>query len=302
MKKRECRHVTRLNSDASALSDDSVTPCYQRTLTTMVGRHTIPEADITITQHLPPQDDDSAQDFSMSFAIPPQADASNLLDQNYDDFFSGPGFVTLSTPVLPRHLANTTQSVRKIIQTIQSPAVLPGLNLTRTPPTDSTAEFKPPEHRPELEEAHISHHSLPFLSPRKKPPTGPPKTTSAVNTTSIVDPGPSRPSGTTSRSNPDSKIYDGLTSNAAPSMAATTKASGKRPSIQSLPTSGPSHHSSNLQGTQIPRLPPKTAAQKANKVPAHPRGNTGVKSNRKTSKSRGGDGPDCETATCVSRI
>ena len=237
----------------------------------------------------------------MSFAIPPQTDASNLLDQNYDDFFSGPGFVTLSSPVLPRHLANTTQSVRKIIQTIQTPAMLSGLNLTRTPPTDSTAEFKPPEHRTELQEVHTPHHSLPSLSPRKKPPTGPPKTTSTANTTSIVDPGPSRPSGTTSRSNPDSKIYDGLTSNAAPSMTAiiTTKASGKRPSIQSLPSSGPSHHSSN---TQIPRLPPKTAVQKANKVLAHPRGNNGVKSNRKASKSRGGDGPDCETATCVSRI
>jgi hypothetical protein len=49
----------------------------------------------------------------MSFDIPPQADASNLLDQNCDDFFSGPGFVTLSTPVLPRHLTTTALCVKR---------------------------------------------------------------------------------------------------------------------------------------------------------------------------------------------
>ncbi|KAF9786897.1 hypothetical protein BJ322DRAFT_684234 [Thelephora terrestris] len=254
----------------------------------MVRRHAIPDADVTITHHLPPQEDDSTRDFSMSFAIPAQADASNLLDQSYEDFFSGPGLVTLSTPVLPRHLANAIQSVRKPTRTIQTPPVLSDLNFARTLTTDPTTELEPPDYRTELQEAHIPHHTLPSLLPRKRPPTGPARST--VNTTSIVNPGPPRPAGTTSKSNPDLKIYNSLTSNSALSTTPilTTQASGTRPSIQSLPT----------HDTQISHQPPKTAAQK-NEVLAHPRGNTGVDSNRTTSRSRGGDDQHCETATCT---
>lgn len=237
----------------------------------MVGHHATSEADVTITHHLPPPEDDSTQDFSLSFAIPPQADASNLLDQNYDDFFTGPGFVTLNTPVLPRRLANTMQSVRKVVGAIQTPAVLSGPNLGQTLTKNASTRLDIPNYRAELQETHISPHSFPSLSPSTTP------------TGSTLDPGPPRPSDTTSKSNPDSKIYDGLISNTTPSVSG----------------SDPSRYSKNPQDAQISRQFPTTAAQKKNKA----RENTSARPNRSiTSKSRSGGGPNCETATRVSHV
>lgn len=130
----------------------------------MVDRHATPAADTTISHHLPPPEDDSTQDVSVSFAIPPQADATNLLDQNYDDFLSGPGLITLSTPVLPRHLANTTRSVSKMAGTIRTRAVLSSPNLGQT-----ATELDPPNCRTELEETRMLLNSPPALSPSTKP-------------------------------------------------------------------------------------------------------------------------------------
>ena len=289
MKELGSGHVIRLNSDASP----SQVSCCQRTLTTMVGRYATLEADLTITHHLPPPEDESTQDVSVSFMIPPQADASNLLDQNYDDIFSGPGFVTLSTPVLPRHLASAAQPVHKVTGTIQTPAVLSGLNLGRTLTKNSTTELDPPNYRTELQETHISGRSLPSLSPSIKP------------STSAVDPGPPRPNHTTPGSIPDSKIYDGPTSNTTPSTSniITTESSGTRPGIQSLSGSDPSLHSTNPQNAQISRQFPTSATQMKYKAPAKPRENASVKPNQITLKSRSGGGPDCElTATRVSHV
>ena len=286
MKRLGSAHVTKLNSDASP------PPCRHQTLITMVGRYAIPEADVTITHHLPPPEDESStQDLSMSFTIPPQADASNLLDQNYDDFFSGPGFVTLSTPVLPRRLANTTQSVRKVAATIRTPVGLSSPNLGQTLARNSTTKVDMLNCRAELQETHISPHSLPSLSP---------------STTSAVDPGPPRPNHTTSKSDPDPNSYDCPTSNTTPlvSSSLTTEASGTQPGIQSMSVSDPSRHSTNPQNAQISRQFPTTAAaqKKKNKVPAQPRENASVKPTQITLKSRSARGPDCETVERVSDI
>lgn len=280
-------HVTRLNSDAS------VTRCYQRTPTTMVGRHATPEADITITHHLPPPEDDSTQDVSMSFVIPPQADASNLLDQDCDDFFSGPGLVTLSTPVLPRHLTNTRHSVRKVAGSIQTPAVVPSTILGQNLPVHSSTELEPSVDKAELQETHIPPRPSPLLSPPTEPftYTDPPTTASVVGTTSITGPGLSRPSDTLSESGRDAKICDGLKSLTALSMASvlTTKATGTQPGIQSTSTSAPSRHSANAQNTQIPRQPPIPAPQKKNKGPAQSRRTVIAKSDQAASKHRSGN-------------
>jgi len=240
----------------------------------MVGRRATPEADTTITHHLPLPDDDSTQDVSMSFVIPPQADASNLLDQNYDDFFSGPGSVTFSTPVLPRHLANATQSVRKVTGANRTPAGISGHILGQTFTTHSTTGLEVPGDRT----------TKPFVS------TGPPTTAS---TTSIADPGPPRLGGVPSGSDPDAKFYDGPMSNLALPVTSviTTKASGTHPGVQSMPTSIPSHHSTNTQSTQISRQHPTPARQKKNQS---------VKSSQATSKLRGGNVLDGETGTPVS--
>jgi len=258
----------------------------------MVGRYATPEADITITHHLPPPEDDSTQDVSMSFVIPPQADASNLLDQDCDDFFSGPGLVTLSTPVLPRHLTNTRHSVRKVAGSIQTPAVIPSTILGQNLPVHSSTELEPSVDRAELQETHIPPHPSSLLSPPTEPftYTDPPTTASVVGTTSITGPGLSRPSDTLSESGRDAKICDGLKSLTAPSMASvlTTKATGAQPGIQSTSTSAPSRHSANAQNTQIPRQPPIPAPQKKNKGPAQSRGTVIAKSNQATSKHRGG--------------
>jgi hypothetical protein len=246
VKKRESRHVTRLNSDASASS-----PCYQRTLTTMVGRHTIPEADITITHHLPPQDDDSTQDFSMSFAIPPQTDASNLLDQNYDDFFSGPGFVTLSTPVPPRLNARE--------------------KATRTPTAAP---------RPVLGPRTCSRTDLELPNGRTPPDSSP-------TLTSIGPPTTAGATGPGSReSDLDERIYNGLKPNTALSIVTT---------IQSMPTSAASCHSTNTQDAQISRQPPIPGPPKKNKEGGQTRGSAGVKPMQATSKPRSGDVPVCKT-------
>ena len=283
--------MTLLNSDASPRDF-----CYyQRTLTTMVGRYATPEADITIARHLPPEDD-SSQEVSMSFVIPLQADASNLLDQNYDDFFSGPGSVTLSTPAPPRHLTNTQRSARKVPETIQTPGVESSRILGQILTTPRTTKLKAPNNRTELQETHIpSDQLLSPLSPPIKPFTsmGPP-------TTSITDPGSSRASGVPSGSDPGANFYDGPKSNTAPSMASiiTTKESGTQPGIQSTSTLDPSHHSTN---TQISSQLPIPAPQKKDKGPAQSRGNVNAKPNRETSKPRGGGGLDCETTpvSCV---
>jgi hypothetical protein len=236
--------VTPLNSDASP-------SLLLRALMTMVGRYATPEADLTITHHLPPPEDESAQDVSVSFVIPPQADASNLLDQNYDDFFSGPGFASLSTPALTRHLANTTQSVRKVAGTIQMPAVLSGQTLTK----NSTTELDPPNYRTELQdERHIPAHSLPSLSPSTKP------------SGSTVDPGPPRPDQTT------------------PSVS--TESSRTQPGIQSMSASDPSLHSTKPLNAQITRQFPTSATQTKT---AQPRGKISVKPKQTASKSRSGD-------------
>lgn len=272
----------------------------------MVGRYATPEADITITHHLPPPEDDSTQDVSMSFAIPLQADASNLLDQNCDDFFSGPGFVTLSTPVPPRHLTNTQRSARMVTEPIQIPAVESGPILGQIFTAPRTIELEAPDNRTELQETHIPSNQLQsLLSP---PPTNPftsmrpPTTVSVVGATSITDPGSSRPSNLSSGSDPGAKIPNGLKSNAAPSMASiiTTKQSGTQPGIQSTSTLGPSRHSTNAQDAQISRQPPIPASQK-DKGPAQSRGNTNAKPSRETSKPRRGGGLDHETTSvsCV---
>lgn len=262
----------------------------------MVGRYATPEADITITHHLPPPEDDSTQDVSMSFVIPPQADASNLLDQDSDDFFSGPGLVTLSTPVLPRHLTNTRHSVRKVAGSIpKTPAVVPSTILGQNlPPVHSSTELEPSVDKPELQETHIPPHPSPPLSPPPTEPftsTDPPTTASVVGTTSITGPGLSRPSDTLSESGRDAKICDGLKPLTAPSMASvlTAKATGTQPGIQSTSTSAPSRHSTNAQNTQIPRKPPIPAPPKKNKGPAQSRVTAIPKSKQATSKHRGGN-------------
>ncbi|KAF9654416.1 hypothetical protein BDM02DRAFT_3106804 [Thelephora ganbajun] len=271
----------------------------------MVGRYATPEADVTITHHLPPPEDDSTQDVSMSFVIPPQADASNLLDQNYDDFFSGPGFVTLSTPVLPRHLTDTRQFVRKVTGIIQIPAVVPGPIPGQTLPTNSTTELELPDDRTELQETHIQPHPS-LLSPPTEPFMSPDPATAAsmAGMTSIMDPGSSRPSDATPKSDLDANFRDGPKSYTALPMASiiTTEASDIQPTIESISTSPPSRHSTNPQNAQISRQPPITAARNNYKGPARSRGNTNVKSNQATSKPRGGDGLDCETTTCVSCV
>ena len=265
----------------------------------MVGRFATPEADITITHHLPPEDD-STQDVSMSFAIPLQADASNLLDQNCDDFFSGPGFVTLSTPALPRHLTNTRRSARKIAGTIQTPAVESGPFLGQTLTTPRTTGLKASDDRTELQETHIPPNQLSSPSPPINPfmSQGPPTAVSVVGPTSITDPGSSRPSDLSSGSDPGAKFYDGLMSNTAASMASiiTTRESRTQPGIQSTLTSGPSHRSTNAQNVQIPRQPPMPVTQKNRKL-VQPRAITSAKSNQETSKPRGGRGQDYETAS-----
>ena len=275
-------------------------PLYQQTLTTMVGQYATPEADVTITHHLPPPEDDSVRDVSMSFVIPPQADASNLMDQDYDDFLSGQGFVTLSTPTLPRHLAGAAQSVRKLTGTIQTPTVPSCPILGQTPPTHSTVHLERPGHRTVSQEAHILPSLLPLtesFSPADLPIAVP-----TVSTPSIPDPGPSRLTDATSKSNPGAKFYNGPKSNPAPSTTSiiTTKVSGKQPGIQSMPTSDPACHSANLQNTQISRQFPVAAAQRKTKVPAPPCGNTSIKSNWTTTSSQVRDGPGCETTTRVS--
>lgn len=234
----------------------------------------------------------------MSFVIPPQADASNLLDQNYDDFFSGPGFTTLSTPVLPRHLTNAMQSGRKASGTIQTPATVSGPILGQTLPTHSTIELELPNDRAESQEKHIPRLTKPFMS------MGPPTIALAVGVTPIPKPGSPRPSGAPPENDPDARICDNQKSNAAPSVASviTTKASGTRPGIQSTLTSDPSRHSSNAQNTQISRQSPTPGPQKKNMGPAQPRGQTSAKSNEGTSKLRGGNVLDCETTTAVSRV
>jgi len=238
----------------------------------MVRRRATPEADTTITNHLPPPEGGSTQDVSMSFVIPPQADASNLLDQDYDDFFSGPGFVTMSTPVLPRHLANTAQSVRKAAGTIRAPAVVSGHILGQTLTTHSTTGLEVPD----------DGTTMPFTS------MGPP-------TTSVADPGPPRLGGVPSGSDPDAKFYDGSMSKTALPVTSivATKAFGTHPGVQSMPTSIPSHHSTNTQNAQISRQPPTPARKKTNQS---------VKSNQATSKLRGENVLDGETGTPVSCI
>lgn len=255
----------------------------------MVGRYATPEADVTITHHIPPPEDDSTRDVSVSFTIPQQADASNLLDQNYDDFLSGPGFVTLSTPVLPRYLANAAQSMRKVTRAIHTPVVLSSPNRDQTQTKGSTTGLELPGYATELQETYISPHSFPPLSPSTKP------------TTSNADPGPPRSGRTSTRSNPDLKIYGGPTSNKTPSVPSivTTEACGTQSSIQSMPAS---HHSANPQVAQISRQFPTTAAQKKNKAPAQPREYTSVKPNQTISKSRSGGGLDYETTAGVSHV
>lgn len=242
----------------------------------MVGGYATPEAaDITITHHLPPQEDVSAQDDSMSFVIPPQADASNLLDQNCDDFFSGQGFVTLSTPVPARHLLSTRDSMRKATQipTAASRPILghPATNLEQS------------NDRTDLPEAHTSP------LPPTKSFTGPPTTASAIGPGS---PGPGEASPKNER---DGRIHNGLKPNTALSKGsiATTELG-----IQSMPTSAASRHSAN---TQISRQPPIPAPPKKNKEPGQTRGSANVRSIQATSKPRDGDVPVCETtATSVS--
>jgi len=287
--------VTPLNSDASPSL--RVSSCYQRTLTTMVGRHATPEADVTITRHLPPPDDDFTQDVSMSFDIPLQVDASNLLDQDCDDFFSGPGFVTLSTPVLPRHLMNNGRSVRKATGTIQTPAVASGPILGRAFTTFPTTELEVSDDRTELQETHTPSPPVnPFIPP------GPPATASVVGTTSITDPGSSRPSDVSSGSIPDTKLHGGPKSNTAPSVTSIiiTKECGTYPDIQSTSTLVPSHRPTNAKSTQISRQPPISAPQRKDKGPARPLGNGGVKSDQAGSKPRGGGSLDRHIIPSVS--
>ena len=253
--------MTPLNSDAST---SRVPRHYQRTPTIMVGGYATPEADITITHHLPPQ-----EDVSMSFVIPSQADASNLLDQNCDDFFSGQGFVTLSTPVPPRHLLNTRDSMRKATQTASRPVL-----------------GHPASDRTDLLEAHTSP------LPPTKSFTGPPTPVSAA---SAVGPGSPGPREASPRNKRDGRIHNGLKPNAALSKRsiATTE-----PGIQSMPTSAASCHSTN---TQISRQPPTPAPPKKNKEPGQTRGGANVRSIQATSKLRNGDVPVCKTtATSVS--
>ena len=288
--------MTSLNSDASL----RVACCYRQTLTTtMVGRYATPEADLTITHHLPPPEDDSTEDISMSFVIPPQADASNLLDQNCDDFFSGPGFVTLSTPVPPRRLADTRRSVSKVTGTIQTPAVSSGPILGRTLTTNPTPELEASDNRAELQETHIPPNPSLLLSPPLRPfmSMSPPMAASAVGT----DPDSPRPDEGPSGRFPGVKLHAGPKSNTAPPVASIiTKASGTQPGIQSTSTSVPSRHSADAQNTQISRRLPIPASRKKEKEPGQARGNTSVKSSRATSKPRSGGGPDCETTTSVS--
>ena len=274
-------HVTPLNSDASVTFISPVSRDYQRTLTTMVGRYATPDADVTITRHLPPPEDDSTQDVSMSFVIPMQADASNLLDQDCDDFFSGPGFVTLSTPAPPRHLSNTRQSPRKVTGSIQPPAAAPSPILEQILTTPRTTEPEAPDDRTELP-------TKPFIS------RGP-----------LTDPGSPRPSCLSSGTDPDTKRCGGPRPNTASSMASvlTTKLSGAKPGIQSASTSAASCHSTNTKNPpQISRKLPVPALQKKDKEPALPRGSINVKPIRETSKPRGGDGLDCETTASVSCV
>ena len=264
----------------------------------MVGRYATPDADTTIAHHLPPPEDDSTQDVSISFVIPPQADASNLLDQNYDDFFSGPGFVTLSTPIPPSRLTNAVQSARKVTGTIQPPAAISGSILGESPTISRITELELTDHPAET---HIPSTSLSSLSQPAKP--GPPPTASVLGTTSIVDPGPPRPSDVPPRSDPGGKFYNGPKPKTALSMASivATKASGTQPDIQSMSTSGPSLHSTNTKNTQISRQPIAAPRKKMN-GPAHSHGNTSVKSNQATSKIRGGVVLDRKTTTSVSCV
>ena len=278
---------------------------YQRTPANMVGHYATPESDITITRHLPPPEDDSAQDVSTSFVIPPQADASNLLDQNYDDFFSGPGFVTLSTPALPRHLTNTLQSLRKVTGP-QTPAVTSSLVFGQTFPKYPTTELELPDDRTELQETHTPSCPSPLLSQPAKQFTsmGPHTSTSLAGTTSIADPGSSRPGNILSESGPDARIFDGLGPNAALSMASTVtaKATGTHPGIQSTSTSAPSRHSTNAQPTQIPRQHPIPASQKKNKGLAPSHGAVSTRPNPTTSRLRSESVPNRETTTSVSCV
>lgn len=286
-------HVISLNLDASLSSR------YQRTVTTMVGRYATPEADITITRHLPPPDDDSAPDVSISFDIPLQADASNLLDQNCDDFFSGPGFVTLSTPVPPRLLANTRRSVRKAAGTIQTPATVSGPFLEQTITTPRTAEFETPEDRAELQETRIPANPSPLPPTEPFMVAGPSTAASMVRATSITNPGSPRPSGVPSGRYPDAKLHGGPKSNTAPSRGsiAITKASGTKPGIQSTSTSVPSR----AQNTHIPRQLPIPAPQKKDEGPTQQRGNADDKSDQAaSSKPQGGDGLDTKATLSVS--
>ena len=241
----------------------------------------------------------------MSFVIPPQADASNLLDQNYDDFFSGPGFVTLSTPALPRHLTNARQSPRKVTGTIQTPAIVSGPIFGRILTTHSTTELEGLNDRAELQETHIPPHPSPLLSPPTNPfmVMDPPRTAPTIGTTSITNPGSPRLSGAESGNDPDGNFPGGLKSDTALSMASviTTKTSGIQPGIQSMSTSVSSHRSTSTHNTQIPRQPPIPASHK-NQGPAQPRGNTSVKLNQATSKLRSGNILECEKTMPVSCV
>ena len=240
----------------------------------------------------------------MSFAIPLQADASNLLDQNCDDFFSGPGSVTLSTPVLPRHLMNTGRFVRKAAGTIQTPAVASGSLLERVLTTHPTTELEASDDRMELHETHPLPDPTSSSPPHPFIPPGPSATASVVGTNSITDPGSSRPSGTSSGSDPDTKLCGGPKSNSALSMASiiTTKECGTLPSIESTSTLTPSHHPKNAESAQISRQPPIPAAQKEDKGPARLHGNAGIKPDQARSKTRGGGGLDLNITASVSRI
>jgi len=229
----------------------------------------------------------------MSFDIPLQADASNLLDQDCDDFFSGPGFVTLSTPVLPRHLMNNGRSGRKATGTIQTPATLPGPILGRALTTFPTTELEASDDRTELHETHTPPNPSP--SPPVNPfiPPSPAATASVVGTTSITDPGSPRPYDVSSGSN----LHGGPKSNTASSMTSiiTTRECGTHPDIQSTSTLVPSHRPTNAKNAQISRQPPIPAPQRKDK-------GGGVKSDRAWLKPRGGGVLDCNITTSVSRV
>lgn len=259
----------------------------------MVGRYATPEAETTITHHLPPLEDDSTQDVSLSFVIPPQADASNLLDQNYDDFLAGQGFVTLSTPVPPRHLLlNARESARKATR-IPMAASRPILGQR----TRSTADLEPPNERPDPVEAHTPpHSSRTLLQPTNSfTSTDPPTTAPAVGAASTIGPGSPRPGEASPESNPDEGIYNGLKPNTALSAGCIVT------TIQSMPTSAASRHSVNTQNAQISRPPPIPAPPKRDKEPGQTRGSADVKSIQARSKLRSGDVPVCKTtATSVS--